>query len=224
MIYNQEFNFLFVHIQKTAGTSITESLLQCPGSKFIVPPHVRLCDVAILGKRPQVVAVVRNPWERLASWWFMMNRKGVHNDFSAYLLAPGPDESPVDFSAFIRRTDVIRETSDEFPVVKPQNVRKKWFRPYLKSLGWNQVDYLTRRGRVAADAVLRFEQLDRDWERVMWPILGPALPELLRLNQSAEGNRLNWRRLYEDSRDVDFVAQQYRRDLDMWGFTFPDSP
>lgn len=224
MIYNKEFNFLFVHIQKTAGTSITESLMQCAGSEFIAPPHVRLCDVAIRGKRPQVFAVVRNPWERLASWWFMMNRKQVHNDFSEYLLAPRPDGSPVDFSTFIRRNDVLRETSYEFHGERSRAVRKKWFRPYLKSLGWNQIDYLTVRGRAATDAILRFEQLDECWERVMRPIMGAALPELPRLNQSSEGNRSKWLSLYEDGRDVDFVAQQYRRDTEIWGFTFPDSP
>ena len=220
MIYNQDFNFLFVHIQKTAGTSISKSLMQCPGSQFVEPAHMRLCDVSLPRKKPRVIAVVRNPWERLASWWFMMQRKQVHNDFSAYLLAPQSDGSPVDFSAFIRRIDEIKETRDQFSNVARNGIGKKWLRPYYKSLGWNQLDYLSRRGRFAADCVLRFENLASDWETVMAPILGSNFLDLPHSNQSPTHDRQRWQKLFEDGRDVDFVARQYERDVARWGFTF----
>lgn len=223
MIYNQEFNFLFVHIQKTAGTSITQSLMQCPGSQFVEPAHLRLADVTFPRSKPQVIAVVRNPWERLASWWFMMQRKGVHNDFSAYLLAPLPDGAPVDFASFIRRIDVIEETQDPFAGHVSKGVRKKWLRPYRKSIGWNQEDYLLRKGRFAADVVLRFEDLESEWGNVMASVLGPNFPALAYSNQSSRQDRLNWRSLYEDGRDVDFVSQQFARDLARWGFRFTGS-
>lgn len=113
MIFNASRGYLFVHIQKTAGTSITQALAGQPGSAFVSPPHLRLRDVRFpFRRRPFTFAVVRNPWERLVSWYAMMQRKGEHNDFSRYLLAAQPDGAPVTFSAFIRRVGVIEERGD----------------------------------------------------------------------------------------------------------------
>lgn len=112
MIHNADLNLLFVHIQKTAGTSIHQALLAEPGSVDLPPHHLRLRDLRLPRARPRIVAVVRNPWERLVSWYRMMLFKGCHNDFSAYLLAPdAADGSPVRFSTFLRRTATIQETS-----------------------------------------------------------------------------------------------------------------
>ena len=220
MVYNAESNFLFVHIQKTGGTSITSALCQLNNSRFVRPPHLRLGDIRMPRRKPFVFAVVRNPWERLASWWHMMQRKQVHNDFSAYLLSPEATGEPVTFSTFIRRTDIIRENREIhnrplWPVQRP------WRRPhYLKSLGWNQEDYLMRGGRFAADAVLRFEHLEEDWEGIS-PRLDSGTNLLLpHENASSIGERSSWRTLYEKETDVDFVAHQFARDIQRWKYDF----
>lgn len=219
MIYNAERNFLFVHIQKTAGTAITSSLLGVPGSEFVQPAHMRLSDIRLPRRMPIVIASVRDPWARLASWWYMMQKKGVHNDFSAYLLSPLPDGSPVDFSTFIRRVDVIEETGDGGKSAG-KVVQKRW-RKYRKSLGWNQLDYLLCRGRVAADVVLRFEHLEADWAELMGQI-HPEAPLLLpELNRSSPEERHRWGELYADGADIDFVRHQFRRDIARWGYQPP---
>ena len=112
MIYNSDKQYVFVHIQKTGGVSITEALLQQAGSRFVSPAHLQISALRFSGSAPFVFAVVRSPWERLVSWFEMIKRKGVHNDFSRYLLEPAPGRSLVSFSEFIRRTAVIEETAE----------------------------------------------------------------------------------------------------------------
>jgi hypothetical protein len=251
MIYNPRLNLLFVHIQKTAGTSITQLLLAESGSRHVYPPHLRVDDVRLPRRRPRIVAVVRNPWERQVSWYRMMARKAVHNDFSAYLLAPDGVDAPLarpdvqvapsansssaptdlpSFSTFIRRTAIVRETQTVKPTLAMRSplrsVRQKWRAPYLKSIGWNQEDYLTIAGEFVADEVLRFERVQEEWAelgRRLLPGRGWSEP-LPHANRAPTDNVTNgssdWRSYYEDGRDIDFVGQLFARDVARWGFTF----
>jgi len=226
MIFNAKLNLLFVHIQKTAGTSIHQALLQEEGSLDIRPHHLRLCDVRLPRATPQIMAVVRNPWERQVSWYRMMVRKGVHNAFSDYLLQPEASGEQVTFSTFVRRNAAIQETSGAelrrslrshaYPV------RPKMFQPYLKSLGWNQEDYLTVEGNFHADWVLRFENLEEGWNDLgaqLKPGEGWSVP-LPQSNRDPQRNERSWREAYQAEEDVDFVADVFRRDIRRFGFRF----
>lgn len=221
MVYSKEYNFLFVHIQKTGGTSISHALANRENNHFLEPPHLRLCDIRMPMRKPFTFAVVRNPWERLASWWFMMQKRQIHNDFSEYLLCPDQSEEPVTFSSFIRRTNVIYESKVHHTHVWP--VQWPWKRPYSKSLGWNQEDYLMRRGQFQADAVLRFERLQLDWASIMHRISPDVFIPLPHLNASSTDQSANWSALYEDGQDIDFVAKQFKRDIQRWNFSFNPS-
>lgn len=171
MIYNSHHDYLFVHIQKTAGTSISKFLLENAHSHYVSPSHIRLRDLIFLGpKRPFIFAVVRNPWERLVSWYEMMIRKGIHNDFSRYLLTPSSKnrvDQPVGFSEFIRRTDVITENTLPESQRQINNTNSDTLKDspfhfqdnftYTKSLSYNQLDYLcSADGNLLFDAALSF--------------------------------------------------------------------
>lgn len=245
MIHNPRLGVLFVHIQKTAGTSITEAFRAERGSRLIKPHHMRLCDAVLPAERPRIVAVVRNPWERQVSWYRMMVRKGVHNALSAYLLAPengGADEGateacvrgdrrsgrkrPVSFSTFLRRTETIEETSTK---ELARSLRSRLWpigprpgAPYLKSTGWNQEDYLLLDGQFVGDDVLRFDRLEEAWAELgeaLKPGEGWSRP-LPRANSAPKP--VDWRSYYGDDRDAEFVATHYARDVARFGFTFDD--
>ena len=218
MIYNPDRNYLFVHIQKTAGTSITETLLGLPGSRFVAPPHLRLRDIVIdPHHRPFVFAVVRNPFERLVSWYRMMLRKGFHNDFSRYLLGDDGDTAHAGFSRFIRRTAAVVETADYgTPFVPAPGDVIRLRRPgvYAKSIAFNQIDYLTdRRNALACDAVLRFEHLDREWPALL-SRLHPEVTagDLPRRNVDPQPPT-DWRRFFADGDDRSWVEHLYARDI-----------
>lgn len=225
MLYNAESNCLFIHIQKTAGTSITQQLCRKPGWTFVQPPHLLRRQVDFPGTRkPFTFAVIRNPWERLVSWWRMLQRKSVHNDFSRYMLAPDKDGRPVTFSLFMRRTGIIHEGDAELVYTPVEGLLHVGPRHYLKSIAFNHLDYLTdQSGRFAADRLLRFDQLQVEWRDLMEELYPLSQPEALPHVNAAPGND-DWRNEYASGADIDWVARLYARDISHFGFAFDARP
>lgn len=218
MIFDCSHQILFVHIQKTAGSSISGYLCQHLQSKWISPAHLLLSQVDFV-QRPFVFAVVRNPWERLVSWYEMMQRKGIHNSFSDYLLCSSSHS--VSFSEFIRRTDVIDEqNASEVVWSDVEGLVLDRSSGYRKSLAFNQCDYLLdRHGRFAADRVLEFDKVESQFLGLLRDIgyKGQICP-LPRVNSRPPGR--NWRLYYQTAGDREWVGQLYRRDIDHFGFRF----
>jgi hypothetical protein len=221
LIYNEEQGYLFVHIQKTGGTSISLYLAGQPGARFISPAHLPLCRVTLLRPIPFIFAVVRNPWERLVSWYEMMRTKGMHNDFSRYLMQADRFGRPPDFSDFIRRTAVIQEHAmPESQWSGTTGLFCDQSQGYPKSLCFNQLDYLTDPGgTMVCDRIIRFDRLAQEFAAVLTEIHpGRDHPTLAHLN--ARSAPVDWRTYYQSSDDREWVARLYQRDVDHFGFRF----
>lgn len=223
MIYNPEKNYLFVHIQKTGGSSISDCLTSQFGGRYITPAHIHLRYVRFTEARPFIFAVVRNPWERLASWYEMMRRKQIHNDFSRYLLTPSSSQNSVTFSDFIRRTAVVKETNlpeSSFSLTKRIVLERD--SGYQKSLSFNQIDYLTdASGLCCFDKVIHFHSLNEEFTALMRRFHGESPDfELKKLN--ANPSRASYRDFYSSQEDVDYVGNLYKRDVDRFHFRFDD--
>lgn len=221
MIYHHEKKYLFVHIQKNGGTSITEALMNHAGATFISPLHLQLQALEFSGQRPFVFAVVRNPWDRLVSWYEMMNRKGIHNDFSKYLLEPGHGKTAISFSEFIRRTAVIEETNNAEAYYSNVNAfTLKNSNGYLKSLSFNHLDYLTdSKGEEGFDAVIRFEDLVNDFCKVLVPFHKNIHADWL-MKRNTNPLCKNYRDYYLNNEDRMWVANLYERDINRFKFVF----
>jgi hypothetical protein len=221
MIYHHEKGYLFVHIQKNGGTSITEALVKHAGATFISPLHLQLKSLEFSGQRPFVFAVVRNPWDRLVSWYEMMNRKGVHNNFSKYLLEPSSNGTAVSFSDFIRRTAVITELNvPEISYSKVDAFTANVSMGYLKSLSFNQLDYLTdHNGEESFDAIIRFEYLVSDFCKVLTPFHKNITADWL-MKRNANPLNINYRDYFLNSDDRMWVATLYERDINRFKFVF----
>lgn len=202
MIINYKHRFLFVHIQKTAGTSVTEALGQLEGSQRLGYDHSMVASVeASVYDGYVVFCFVRNPFDRLVSWWNMMLHKGAHNDFSRYLLSRSSS-----FSAFLDCTEVVYE---ENPLERCMD------QPYPKSIAFNQLDYITGGdGRLAVNLMGRFECLEADFKRV-----SDAIGVQLVLPHSNAFGRRHYRDYYSPA-DVEKVRRMYKRDLDYFGYDF----
>lgn len=221
MILHEEKNYLFVHIQKTGGTSISDCLTRHCGARFLSPSHLQLRCLSFSGPRPFIFTVVRNPWERLVSWYEMLLVKGIHNDFSRYILNPENLHGTVSFPEFLRRTEVIQEKA------VPE---ARWFgasglvhdeaKGYQKSLAFNQVDYLTdRKGDMICDRILNFDALSREFSDLVAELHpGFKPPELLQLNKRQAPR--DWRSYYTSDEDREWVARLYHKDIEYFGFRF----
>ncbi|RKZ44139.1 MAG: hypothetical protein DRR16_03365 [Candidatus Parabeggiatoa sp. nov. 3] len=79
MLINRTQKFLFIHIQRTGGSSIRKVLTEAfPDTKYFLGSH----DHALWAK-PHLdsewpnyykIAFVRNPWERMFSWYTMITQ------------------------------------------------------------------------------------------------------------------------------------------------------
>ncbi|TCK31128.1 sulfotransferase family protein [Ancylobacter aquaticus] len=201
---DHERKIIFVHIQKTGGTSITAHF----GLPAELPEkHFTARELRDLYGRAQwdtyfTFSVVRNPWDRLVSWWSMIDahragwqRGGRLNAFQTYVL-----ERATTFEEFLAHCgDEVRDSDG------------------AKSIYLNQIDYLVdETGALMVDRVCRFERLAEDFREVMdrTGIPGP-LPVV---NTSRRGD---YRRYYTDETRA-LVAQIYARDIAFFGFGFDD--
>lgn len=82
MLLSKTERFLFVHIHKTAGTSLTQNLKTHLNSlETVLRPHdpmlVAQLDLGINLDNYFKVAFIRNPFDRLVSWYSMIMTHGV---------------------------------------------------------------------------------------------------------------------------------------------------
>jgi hypothetical protein len=195
-------NCIFVHIQKTGGESIRAMLgLQ------LADPHKHRTAAELRALRGEEsfsrafkFAFVRNPWDRLVSWWAMIN-------------AMRPNLATGQVNAFQRMVLTRANTFEEFllncdEVIADHDGTKHIFR--------NQIDYLTDpQGEMLVNFVGRFERLQEDADAVADRLGVPPL-RLPHLNRSA---RRPYAEYYPSSLR-DLVAEKYARDISAFGFAF----
>jgi len=197
MIISHKTKAIFVHIQRTAGTSIELALRREDGSitgdSYQGRIHLTAQELrAVVG--PQTwdgyyrFAFVRNPWDRLVSWYFMCVQAPSPNRFQRYVV----DNAPT-FTDFVTKTTT--------------GMGEKTTR--------NQLDFVTGPdGNLIVDFVGRYERLADDFA-IVRKRLGLA-HDLPRANASAH---VNYRDCYtEETREI--VAQRFARDVRYFGYQF----
>ncbi len=216
MLLSVKYNFLFVHIAKTGGTSIRAALsplrwrdpLYLP--QFIasrlshmtghriaskLPRHARI--IAAKEMLPQELfdklfkfAFVRNPWDLQVSSWHHLKRERPH-------LVEHLD----DFESFIRwKLDPERpyqyhiDTSIEFQT------------DYLKDLD----------GTILVDFIGKYENLQEDYLEACRRI-GIKAPSLPHKRQAKD--RRDYREYYSDE-TAEIIAEFFKSDIENFGYIF----
>lgn len=208
MIASPERKVLFVHVQKTGGSSIEAFLLaRLPGAVQVKGlaggRHATLRQA--IRAQPDMAGYwsfgfVRNPWARMHSWHSMIVRRGEGARAGNPVLrerirAPfwgGILERYPSFEEF------VLDAPEEFDRLR---------RP--------QLDYL-RAGRTRADFIGRTEQLDADLAWVCERLALPARDEAPRRNV---GPTTNYREHYTPAMR-DKVAKDFAPDIAEFGYEF----
>jgi hypothetical protein len=209
-----EYRFIFIHIPKTAGTSITSILQELPARRFVRlqelllfprrvrPWHVRRHDTA-LNIRSKIgddqfarffkFAVVRNPWDLMVSSYFWWTQKATR------------------WSVFDEDTRVIAEMNGfcEF-------ARSHYGACMINEFRGDMLDLITDlNGRVIVDYVARFERLDDDMLEICRRIGVPYRP-LPRANFT---ERKPYREYYdEETRNL--IGWRFQREIALFGYEF----
>jgi hypothetical protein len=188
---------IFIHIPKTAGTSVAQSLFGQPSRHVTWHEY----EAANPGKfrRYFKFAFVRNPWDRLASTYFFL-RKGGLNAVDAQWAERTLGAYP-DFGAF------VRGWVDERNIASWVHFRA-------------QHEFICAPdGKVMVDFVGRVESMDADFAHVAQRL--GRTSELAKLNV---GERRHYSTCYDD-KTREIVARVYARDIDLFGYKFePEGP
>jgi len=197
MVISDRLGCIFIHIQKTGGSSI-EDLLRAndpaigsnmhEGRRHMFARDIRPLVEGDKWSRYFKFAFVRNPWDRLVSWYCMVAQARVTNRFGAYVREVAPT-----FEAFVKHaTTGLGERTTH-----------------------NQLDYVTdATGAMLVDFVGRYERL-RDDMGVVRERLGLA-HDLPHTNRSAHEDY----RGYYTTETRDIVAKRFARDIDRFGYLF----
>lgn len=210
MLVSDSRKFVFVHVQRAAGTSVSHALLKAaPDMTFARGKHTRVAEAAplmeeYLAKGYGSFAFVRNPWDRLVSWYsrvVVQTRKYDPRGWQKSALWAYAASNSHDFESFVLNcTDEIDD------------------RGVMKCFAYDQMSYLCDgSGRQLVQHVGRFESLDRDFARICQAIGLKAGP--LPHRHAHGGKERDYRRYYSD-RTAEAVATRFKRDIEAFGYEF----
>ena len=207
MLVSDSRKLVFVHIQKTGGVTVDELLWErVPDLRTIRPRH----EIAARGRQKldawdeyYKFAFVRNPWDRLVSWYSMVTappKIPKHgNDLWQYVR----DNSST-FEGF------ILNCTDEIEVRKG----------VYSSFTLNQLDYLTdENDNLLVDFVGRVENFDEDLRKVFRRI-GISLEAIPHKNRS---NHRHYSTFYTPETEM-IVRERFKRDIEYFGYEFERPP
>lgn len=197
---------IFVHVQKTAGSSISLAMGGTgrePRKHWHARELKELIEPAVWDSYFKF-SFVRNPWDRMVSWWSMIDghRAAVEAGTATNALIVTACRRCSTFSDFLARMD------DD--VVNAENGRR-W------NIWTNQVDYVTdESGALLVDFVGRTETIDRDITYVQAHLVAPIAP-LPRFNASKRS--ANYADYYTPA-ERDLVGERFARDVAYFGYRF----
>lgn len=180
-------HFIFIHINKTGGSSVAWAL------KLPFEHLTALEKIEIVGSKRWdkclTFAIIRNPWDKIVSQYHY-RLKTNQTDLK---------EIPISFSEWIYRAFGEKDPLYyDFP---------KMFMPQTEWIA--DAD-----GRILVDEIVRFENLDEDFNRVMQK-LGKRVT-LPHLRQSKHDHY----RDYYDTETAAIIHTCFKKDIDNFGYTF----
>ncbi len=200
---DRDLKLIFVHIQKTGGMAISRALggIDHPPEKHRTALELRAIYGEAVWNQCVKFAFVRNPWDRLVSWWSMIdgrrdqikvNQSG--NAFFNYVL-----ENATSFEEF------LFNCQDE---IHDKDGHKWIFR--------NQLDYLLdERGELMVNFIGRFETLEDDFKTFTSRHLNRTY-SISKINTS---NHSRYQTYYTPETRL-LVANAYKKDIVAFGYTF----
>ncbi len=225
MFISPRYRLIFIHIQRTGGNSIERFFAERdPALTNRLPTrrdeagredgqtrikHSFLSDIhAAMDTRAladyRIFTVVRNPFERMASWYAMFKHRTIEKLTQA--------EFPELWAHGERVEEFILPHTGCFTdfLAMPETAPHGLFRRFYD----NQVDYLSYDSEVRVDHILRFERLAADFQSFVERLgIAGSLPHT---NRSIRGD---YRELYSEA-DRAEVARRFSRDLAYFDYAF----
>lgn len=199
--------FIFLHIPKTAGTSIRRVLMQYQSNRPERPEewHEDMKDTkkkidSQLFEQYFKFTFIRNPWDRLYSSYQFITQKPLN----AIERIPQEYYRSIGFKKWL--------LEEKFYV--PNNIEPL---PTLKPIQYkNLLDWMTDDdGKMLVDFYGRLENINEDIK-----IISEKLNIPIELQKTASSKReTDYRKVY-DNEMIDFVYKNHKRDIEYFGYEF----
>lgn len=220
MLISRSRKFVFIHNQKSGGTTI-EIILQGQ-----VP------DLASLGSRHSFAVegiglidnwdsyfkfiFVRNPWDRLVSWFSMLDEARK----VTWLASKRNERARVlyHYSKTLWLWKYVHKHGKSFNdfILKCSGVIGSEMPGGLSPISFNQLDYMTdEHGNILVDFIGRFENFQEDF-RIVGNRIGLDLDKIPVINYSKHKHYSQ----YYTSETREAVAKMYRRDIEHFNYKF----
>jgi hypothetical protein len=195
--------FIFIHIPKTGGTSVTHALQDFTEDKitFTTSPYNILNEDGRQGFtiHNSVYRNFENPDLYMhASIEDLYNQMGS-DIFSFYLftVVRNPFDRAISQTSFVNGVTTVPIPLQNFSMPKPQ------------------LDYLKLNGKIIVNNVIRFENLQLDFDKICKDI---GLPNLT-LNHKRKSKEPGYKQYYANT-TKEMIARMYQDELDYLGYSF----
>lgn len=196
--WNEAHQAIFVHIPKTAGTSVLAALGATPVFDTHAPARAYARAYPEFYARAYKFAFIRNPWDRFASSFHFMKHG---TDWPMQQQWAARHIGDLDFTAFTYR---LRN-----PLFRATVLAERFF--------WPQTIWLGGLGSAkGVDALYRFEEIDSATRQLCERFSIPPPETVPHLRKVAKGD---FRALYDDAM-VAIVGRLYRHDVAALGYRF----
>ena len=202
MLYSKQYKFIFVHIFKTGGTSVTESLKR-----------------QILLKRPfyqRLLGFKKNnlsPCEKHAIARKIRDEIGVDHYQKAFSFAfvRNPFDLEVSLYKYLKRWKKGPQYS-EVSKITNFNDFVLWRQ---KSFRLSQKDFITNeKGEIIVSYIAKFEKIEKEFEFIAKKL--NLKPNIKKLNKSI---RKNYQSYYND-KSIEIISSLRKDDIEMFNYKF----
>jgi hypothetical protein len=216
MLLSYRYNFLFVHIAKTGGTSVRASLSPLRWHDpiyWLMFPAQRLSHLT--GHR----SVTKFPRHAKAIAAKEMLPREIFNRLFKFTFVRNPWDLQVSSYHHIRRErpDVMAHIKDFPEFIRWKLDSQRSYQYHVDTSIELQSDYIKDlSGKIIVDFIGRTERLQTDFDAVCERI-GIASRSLAHKREAKD--RADYRKYY-DTASIDLVTKYFKADIDMFGYTF----
>lgn len=211
MLISRSKKFIFVHIKKTAGSSITSQLKAHDDRNLILKAlNTKIANKSILLRK-------LNPFPFHAPAYSIREHLGsAWNDYFSFAFVRNPFDWQVSNYFYIKQ-------SRFHP--RHREVRGLSFNEYLDWTQYNGRIYLQSasisekddHSRIIVDFVGKFENIDNDFSYILSRI---GINDQPKLNKSNQSSRQRDYKKYYDTYGIDFMHHHYAQDLQNFDYSF----
>lgn len=221
MLISDRYRYIYIGIPKTGSVSARRALAALENRNiednklYLLPGHKDTINHATARQVRELnrdiwdgyfkFAVVRNPWDRVLSWYAGLSAEKKRVAFDKWL-----------FDDFFNRTAGPVSASYHFEndkfekKIAKENLADYWLDYLLPCAAW----VTDESGRPIVDLIGRFETLAQDWNRICARI-GIKTP----LPHADQSHHQHYSAYYTDEM-CELIANQFKSDIDMFGYAF----